>query len=147
MVKDSLGSNSSIVGVPQGRMTSLTLQLPQTQPFKLGTHYLGDRSCSFQVWAPNARAVEVHLIGPDNRLIRLESTDKGYHQGRVEEIEPGARYYLKLDGKMERPDPASRFQPEGVHGPSEVTDPDFNWNDSNWFGLPLRDYIIYELHV
>ncbi|MBP1726352.1 MAG: GlgB, partial [Deltaproteobacteria bacterium] len=60
---------------------------------------------------------------------------------------PGTRYFYRLDGESERPDPASRFQPEGVHGPSQVVDSRFSWGDAGWFGLPLRDYIIYELHV
>ncbi len=48
---------------------------------------------------------------------------------------------------MQRPDPASHFQPTTVHGPSELTDPAFDWTDLQWFGLALRDYIFYELHV
>ena len=56
-------------------------------------------------------------------------------------------YVYRLDGQKERPDPASRFQPQGVHGPSQVVDPRFPWEDPCWFGTPLRDYVLYELHV
>jgi maltooligosyltrehalose trehalohydrolase len=58
------------------------------------------------------------------------------------------RYRYVLDGRVERPDPASRFQPDGVHGPSEVVDPnDFQWSDAGWHGRPTDRMIIYELHV
>jgi maltooligosyltrehalose trehalohydrolase len=56
-------------------------------------------------------------------------------------------YFYRLNGSIERPDPASRSQPQGVHGPSQVVDPHFDWHDQNWFGLPLKDYVLYELHV
>jgi maltooligosyltrehalose trehalohydrolase len=65
----------------------------------------------------------------------------------VEGVNPGALYHYRLDGQTERPDPASRFQPQGVHGPSQVLDGDFPWDDADWSGLPLEDYIFYELHV
>jgi maltooligosyltrehalose trehalohydrolase len=63
-------------------------------------------------------------------------------------VEPGARYVYVLDGQTERPDPASRYQPEGVHGPSEVVDAGaFTWTDAGWFGLARRQLVSYELHV
>lgn len=67
--------------------------------------------------------------------------------GVREHVEPGSRYLYRLDGGKERPDPASRFQPEGVHGPSQVLLSDFPWEDSAWVGPPLKGYILYELHV
>ncbi len=72
---------------------------------------------------------------------------RGYHQTIVEGVKPGSRYVYRLNGRIERPDPASRFQPEGVHAPSQIVDLSFPWDDHRWFGLPLRDYIIYEVHV
>jgi maltooligosyltrehalose trehalohydrolase len=66
----------------------------------------------------------------------------------IPEARPGDRYWLVLDGTKERPDPCSRLQPDGVHGPSEIVDPDsFEWSDRNWKGIDLTDYILYELHV
>ena len=60
----------------------------------------------------------------------------------------GDRYYYKFGDGRELPDPVSRFQPEGVHGPSQIIDPlTFLWDDKNWKGVPLKDLIIYELHV
>jgi maltooligosyltrehalose trehalohydrolase len=113
----------------------------------LGALYLGEERCSFRVWAPRAQRVEVRLVAPGQRTISLERGDGGYHEGRAERVSPGALYFYRLDGDKERPDPASRFQPQGVHGPSQVVDPRFSWDDVSWFGPPLRDYIIYELHV
>ncbi|EEF58678.1 malto-oligosyltrehalose trehalohydrolase [Pedosphaera parvula] len=113
---------------------------------QLGATYLGEGRCSFEVWAPNAKIVELHQVSPNDRILPLRS-ERGYHRATFEKVAPGARYFLRLDNTIERPDPVSRFQPEGVHGPSEVIDSYFEWTDSDWFGLPLRDYIIYELHV
>ena len=60
----------------------------------------------------------------------------------------GSRYKYRLDRGQSYPDPASRFQPEGVHGPSEVVDPlAFQWSDETWPGLTIDDLIVYELHV
>jgi len=91
--------------------------------------------------------VEVRIVSPQERIISLEKGEFGYHVGIAERVNPGDRYLYRLDGQKEHPDPASRFQPEGVHGPSEVVDPHFPWEDDTWFGLPFQDYVIYELHV
>jgi len=115
-------------------------------PAALGAHYLGNGSCEFLVWAPDCKTVELHIISPSDSTTQLRSLDQGYFGATVENIRPGARYFFRLDGKSELPDPASRSQPEGVHQASEVVDPEFPWTDAAWFGLPLRDYILYELH-
>ncbi len=112
----------------------------------LGAVYSGGGRCRFRVWAPRARRVEVHLLSPQDRVADLEEKD-GYHQSTQEGVEPGSLYLYRLDGRIERPDPSSRSQPKGVHGPSQVVDPDFPWEDRCWCGLPLKNYIIYELHV
>ena len=114
---------------------------------RLGANYLGQGRCAFRVWAPHASSVDLHLIAPEDREVLLRPSGSGYWSGVVDQVQPGARYFYELNGGSERPDPASRFQPEGVHGPSAVVDPAFNWTDQGWFGRPLRDYIIYELHV
>jgi maltooligosyltrehalose trehalohydrolase len=78
----------------------------------------------------------------------LEREADGYHSGRVAAARAGSRYRYRLDGKDAFPDPASRFQPEGPHGPSEVIDPDaFRWTDRGWKGATLRGQVIYELHL
>jgi maltooligosyltrehalose trehalohydrolase len=93
------------------------------------------------------QSVEVHLLTPRERLVALARQPHGYHEGVVEGIAPGALYRYRLDGELERPDPASRLQPEDVHGPSQVVDSRFDWDDGAWRGIPLREYILYELHV
>jgi len=78
----------------------------------------------------------------------MNPNERGYFELMVSGVEPGARYRYVLDGQKERPDPASRFQPEGVHGSSEVIDPEaFQWTDDGWAGIPFHQLIIYELHV
>lgn len=77
----------------------------------------------------------------------MERDASGYFRVAVEGIEPGARYSYRLDGDL-RPDPASRFQPDGVHKASQVVDPStFRWTDHAWKGVKLRDSVFYELHV
>lgn len=115
-------------------------------PLVPGAAWLGDGRCRFVVWAPG-RAVELHLLSPRERLVPLAPGPRGYHEALVEGVEPGARYRIRFDGRDERPDPASAFQPEGVHGPSEVDEPRFPWTDAGWAGLPLERYVIYEIHV
>jgi len=113
----------------------------------LGATYLGDGRCQFLVWAPFIQKVEVHIVSPKELIVPLVQAAQGYHQSIVEGVEPGCLYLYRLDSEKERPDPASRYQPQGVHGPSQVLDSHFPWQDQDWSGLPLEKYIIYELHV
>jgi len=103
----------------------------------------------FRVWAPEHSHVEV--VWEDTRTARqatLDRLDDGTFSALVEGLGPGTRYRYALANGLVLPDPASRFQPEGVHGPSEVIDPfAFQWTDGSWTGHPLADLIIYELHV
>src|SRR4051812_6818910 len=105
------------------------------QGSELGATPLGDARCRVRVWAPAAHRVEVVL---DGRTEALAPVGRGYHAAVLDGVEPGARYRLRLDGGPERPDPASRSQPDGVHGASEVVDPGvFAWHDDAWHGVPL----------
>jgi len=118
----------------------------------LGATYYRDGRCRFLVWAPLAERVEVRQLSPQKRILPLERLPKGYHRAVLTEFNPTGRYVYRLYKQptkepIERPDPASRFQPEGVHGPSQVVDTEFDWQDADWHGLPLSHYIIYELHV
>ena len=113
----------------------------------LGTEYLGSGRCRFTVWAPFIKQMEAHIVSPEERTVPLARDEQGYHQAIIEGIEPGCNYFYCLDSEKEHPDPASRYQPQGVHGPSQVVDSPFPWEDKNWAGLPLEKYIIYELHV
>src|SRR5262245_40730848 len=103
----------------------------------LGALYIGNNSCRFRVWAPRARSVEVRLLGRPDRFRPVQAREHGYHEATVEGVVPYTHYFYRLDGQKERPDPASRFQPQGVHGPSQVVDSAFPWHDEHWFGLPL----------
>jgi len=114
---------------------------------RLGAKYLGDSRCQFVVWAPFTQKVEVHIMAPQERILPLDRDAQGYHRAVVESVKPGSLYLYRLDGEEERPDPASRFQPQSVHGSSQVVDSHFVWDDGSWSGLPLQDYIIYEIHV
>jgi maltooligosyltrehalose trehalohydrolase len=99
----------------------------------------------FRVWAPRRERVEVVL---DGRAAPLGRTDGGYFEGLVPDLGPGARYRFRLDGGMAVPDPASRFQPEGPYGPSQVIDPAaFRWTDRAWRGVAPDGPVVYELHI
>jgi malto-oligosyltrehalose trehalohydrolase len=77
----------------------------------------------------------------------LERSEQGYHEGLIEDIGDGTRYFIEADGRG-LPDPCSPFQPEGVHGPSMLVDlSGFEWTDRTWQGIGLRDAVIYELHI
>ena len=101
----------------------------------------------FRVWAPNAHEVAVEI--EDRKPHALSPEADGYFSVLIEEAGAGARYRFRLDGREPAlPDPASRFQPEGPHGPSEVVDPvRFAWNDGDWRGIPQERLVIYELHI
>jgi maltooligosyltrehalose trehalohydrolase len=111
-----------------------------------GARYLDKDRCRFSVWAPSASSVELHLVAPREARVGMQPRERGYHEAIVEGVAPGALYFYRLGGR-DYPDPASRFQPQGVHGPSQVVFDDFPWQDRCWFGLPLSEYVLYELHV
>ncbi len=105
-------------------------------------------SYRFSVWAPRVDAVEVQMISPQQQVVPLQKNERGYFTAVAGGIKAGSLYFYRLSNGLERPDPASRFQPDGVHGPSQIVDTRmFSWKPSDWQGLPLEDYIIYELHV
>lgn len=113
-----------------------------------GAHYRGGGICDFHVWAPLRKAMSV-AFPESGRKLSMEKGPGEYWTLSAGDVAPGALYQYGLDDAgLKRPDPASRFQPEGVHGPSAVVDPSaFAWSDSAWRGIPLEDLIIYELHV
>jgi maltooligosyltrehalose trehalohydrolase len=109
---------------------------------RLGATVEGDTT-RLEVWAPDAAAVEV-AIGATRHSMRR---DDGYWVGEVSGLEHGDRYRFVVDGD-ELPDPASRWQPDGVHGASAVVDHSvFRWHDDAWRGVELADTVLYELHV
>jgi maltooligosyltrehalose trehalohydrolase len=113
----------------------------------LGAKLLDDSTCGFLVWAPYASTVEISISEPRERKASMQPAGRGYFRAILDGVSPGTLYRYLLNSEKERPDPASRYQPHGVHGPSQVVDDRFEWNVSNWRGLPLEKYVIYELHV
>jgi len=118
-----------------------------SMPF--GAECREDRSVRFRLWAPAAHRVELCLAGSNTgRHLSLEQSDSGWFELVTDAARPGTQYRFRIDGGQEVPDPASRFQPEDVHGPSEVIDPTaFSWKDDTWRGRRWEEAVIYELHV
>ena len=115
----------------------------------LGATVLGNGGVSFRVWAPKAQNLSVRLVsGQESEVVPLRKEDRGYFAATIPGAGDGTLYRYLFEDGTERPDPASRFQPEGVHGPSQVVDPArFAWSDRGWQGVALESYVIYELHV
>src|SRR5262245_14262497 len=103
----------------------------------------------FRVWAPKRRAVDaVITVGSGFRtVVPLDREVGGYFSGFVPEARAGNRYRFRLDAGGAFPDPASRFQPEGPHGDSELIDSGFAWTDKHWSGFDLQGQVLYELHI
>jgi maltooligosyltrehalose trehalohydrolase len=113
--------------------------------FPVGAEAQADGSTHFRVWAPRRQNVEVVIGDTAAPLVREPD---GHHSGLVPGARPGALYRYRLDGGASFPDPVSRFQPEGPHGPSQVVDPcRFAWTDHAWKGATLRGQVVYELHI
>src|SRR5437867_344512 len=101
----------------------------------------------FRVWAPRRRQVDVVL--EESRATPLDAADGGYFSGLLESARPGMDYRFRLDrGDRLFPDPASRFQPEGPHGPSRIMGPSTHrWKADGWKGVQLHGQVIYEMHI
>jgi maltooligosyltrehalose trehalohydrolase len=114
---------------------------------RLGANRLPDGSWQFLLWAPHSRSVSLKLV-ENGRTIPMEALQGGYHQAVVGDVSAGTRYCYCLEDGRELPDPVSRFQPEGVHGPSQVVDTGaFRWTDHNWKGRKLQGSVLYEVHI
>jgi maltooligosyltrehalose trehalohydrolase len=115
---------------------------------KAGTHYTDKGQCTFTVWAPKAEKVTLHLVSPKKRIIKMKKGEEGYFQAELDDITPGTNYFYQIDNETNLPDPASHFQPDGVHGPSQVVDHHtYQWQDTDWKGVEWHDIILYELHI
>ena len=115
---------------------------------RLGATRLPNGCWEFLLWAPRTRTASVHILGDGEKLIPMEALERGYFKAVAENLDAEARYLYRLNDGRELPDPASRFQPEGVHGPSQLFDTAaFRWTDQNWQGRSLESSIFYELHV
>lgn len=125
--------------------------MPYPRKYPIGAEVSPDGGTYFRVWAPRSPTVAVEM-GPATptdaplALIPLEAEGNGYFTGNVAEARAGMRYRFRL-AQGSFPDPASRFQPDGPHGPSQIVDPAFDWTDTGWRGRPVRELVIYELHL
>lgn len=119
----------------------------------IGLNFNADgQSASVRLWAPLAKSVvlkiEAALLesnGPG--YIELHKEPHGYWSVKTDLIRPGDKYWFVLDGNQQLADPASLSQPDGVHGASEAISLNLAWTDGQWRNIPLRDYILYELHT
>jgi maltooligosyltrehalose trehalohydrolase len=113
------------------------------EPMTIGVH--------FRVWAPKAESVFIILVrdgGEERAPLQLERARQGYWSGLVDTASVGERYFIEIAPGQRFPDPASRFQPEGPDGPSEIVDPGaYQWGDRQWRGVSVDGQILYEMHV
>lgn len=113
----------------------------------LGANY-EDGATRFRVWAPDAQRVVAHIAAPGPLTLALEPTQDGYFEVTTSQVGPGALYKYSIDDAGPWPDPCSRYQPDGPHGPSEVTDiTAHRWRDAGWRGAKLAGQVLYELHI
>lgn len=115
-----------------------------------GAQVLAQGGVRFRLWAPAAARVELVLESAPGheRTLALEKAADGFFELVTDEARAGSLYRYRIDGEQRVPDPASRSNPQGVHGPSEVVDPGaFDWTDDDWRAPPWRESVVYELHV
>jgi maltooligosyltrehalose trehalohydrolase len=114
-----------------------------------GAEVLGDGRVHFGLWAPSASRVDLGLEDESSgQLLAMAAAGNGWFETATERAGPGTLYRYRIEGDQRVPDPASRFQPQGVHGPSQVVDSrSYRWHDSEWRGRPWEDAVVYELHV
>lgn len=114
---------------------------------KIGANYSTGK-CEFSVWAPEKDQMFLHLETPQEQVIEMEKTSDGYFTKTINDVQAGTRYRFGPGISEKFPDPASHFQPDGVHGPSEIVDHcEYQWKDTSWSGLPLQSLVFYEVHV
>lgn len=109
-----------------------------------GATYLGAGGCRFTVWAPLKKKVSLIL---ELEEFLMNRDQQGYWTVVIESAKPGDRYAFKVEDAKALPDPASRCQPDGVHGFSCIPNDHFEWKDDHWKGLALQEMVIYEIHV
>ncbi len=128
------------------RRTESTIAMKRRHDMPFGAQLMADEAVRFRLWAPAARQVELHLEGAAR--LPMTALAEGWYELVTRDARAGSRYRFRIDGEIEVPDPASRFNPDDVHGASQVIDPDcFEWDDAHWRGRPWEEAAIYELHV
>src|SRR6185437_9198813 len=116
-----------------------------------GAELLAEGGVNFRLFAPAAANVLLAIgenASESRKPLAMQRSGDGWHELAVQNAGPGARYRFVLPDGTRVPDPASRYAPVGVHGPSEVIDPNaFQWHDTEWRGRPGNDAVLYELHI
>jgi malto-oligosyltrehalose trehalohydrolase len=115
-----------------------------------GAQITDDGRVRFRLWAPGARRVDLSLQDGQGgaQILPMNSLADGYYEIITDKAKAGSRYRYRINGENEVPDPASRLNPEDVHGPSQVVDPtEFEWTDDAWRNRAWHEAVIYELHV
>lgn len=113
-----------------------------------GAELMDDDQCLFSVWSPEKENMKLHIVHPKEHLVDMQKDNQGYFSVRINDIKAGTRYFFQPVAGKDLPDIASHYQPEGVFGPSEVIDhTSYQWQDKEWKGLPVKDMIMYEIHV
>lgn len=127
-----------------------TTTIPAWRRLPIGVEVNADGTAHARVWAPRRKSVELVTFGDGgaaDRVVPLAREDDGYFSGCASGLKAGTRYRYRLDGGDAFPDPASRYQPDGPHGPSQVIDPTFSWTDAGWRGISRAGQIISEIHI
>jgi maltooligosyltrehalose trehalohydrolase len=125
-------------------------KIPAWRRLPIGVEVNADGAAHARVWAPRRKSVELVTFGSDgvaDRIVPLEREHGGFFSGCAPGLRAGNRYRYRLDGGDAFPDPASRYQPEGPHGPSQIIDPTFNWTDAGWRGITPAGQVISEIHI
>jgi len=114
-----------------------------------GAEPTGTGTVRFRLWAPSAERVEVCLEDREQPVcLDMVQSPEGWFELITDKAGPGSHYRFRIDGGARVPDPASRFQPEDVHGPSQVVDPGaWQWKDAGWKNRPWHEAVLYEIHV
>jgi maltooligosyltrehalose trehalohydrolase len=123
--------------------------MKRSHAMPFGAEVLGEGGVRFRLWAPSIeRVVLERARGAGWQDHPMQRIDGGWHEARLAEAAAGDRYRYRLPDGLRVPDPASRLNPDDVHGPSEVVDPlAYAWSDEDWTGRPWHEAVVYELHL
>lgn len=137
-----------LLSIIEGTMTLNASEIVDVLPCGARLHH--DGGCRWRVWAPAVRSLDLilHSTGGKKSRHSMEKEFGGYYTCHVNGIRSGQRYTYRLNDERELPDPASQWQPDGIHEASAVWEPgSFEWTDGNWKGIPKEELVLYEIHV
>lgn len=141
----------AVGGIMGNPHATVAADLPAWRHFPVGAEIAADGTVHVRVWAPRRSTVSFVELADDSSQLattELDAEGNGYFSGVIPTAKVGTLYKLRLDDSGEFPDPMSRFQPDGPHGPSQIIDArGYTWHDGGWRGPSLDDAVIYELHI